>query len=337
MSSTPPSEMRGSDRSIRRSQWIRAALKWGVFLLIVVLVTRHGMHLWDQVDRQRLVVRWGWFSVATLASVAGWLPSVWFWRKLITALVPAPPWRQVVRAYYCGHPGKYVPGKAVVIAIRGALLRPCGVPYPVSIYTVTLETLTCMAAGVVTMVLLLPWILAALPRMREFAETLSHPASRLGLPLAAVVASLAGLAVLNSLSRKLGERLRGTAAGFSALERPIPVRTLALGLVLFLAGWWFQGATLGLTLQALSSEPVDWSHWPHWTAAATASTVGGFVALFAPGGLGVREGLVMELLEGTVGPKQAVAAALLWRATALTGEVGMAVLLYFAVRPPQES
>jgi hypothetical protein len=58
--------------------------------------------------------------------------------------------------------------------------------------------------------------------------------------------------------------------------------------------------------------------------------VGGFVAIFAPGGLGVREGLLMELLERELGPR-AVVVALLLRGVTLAGEVLVSGALYYGV------
>jgi len=79
--------------------------------------------------------------------------------------------------------------------------------------------------------------------------------------------------------------------------------------MVFLAAWWIQGLTLGLTIQAVASEPVNWGNWPFWTGTAAVAMVGGFIAIFTPGGLGVREGLLMELLSRQLGPDEAVLVA----------------------------
>ena len=110
-----------------------------------------------------------------------------------------------------------------------------------------------------------------------------------------------------------------------------PISTTAIGVVVFLAAWWIQGLALGLTIQAVSAEPVNWGDWPFWTGAAAVAVVGGFVAIFSPGGLGVREGLLMELLSRQLGPHEAVAVAMLLRGVMLAGEILAAVGLYYAV------
>jgi hypothetical protein len=277
--------------------------------------------LWREFDSRTLQLRWGWLASAVVASILVWLPSVWFWRRLLSVLGWNPPWLPLVRAHYCAHPGKYSPGKAMVIFLRATLLRPCGVPAATTGYTVVLETLTFMAAGVVTTVLLLPTIVAGLPQLRSFAEVAGHPIWRAGSFVVAIIGSLAGLAVLSRLSVYFAKKMKGAVPAMGSLDQPIPVPIFARGLVLFLGAWWLQGATLGLTLQAISPAAIDWRQWPQWTGAAAVSMVGGFLAVFAPGGLGVREGLLMELLRQQVGPHEAVAAAFLWRIVTLVGEL----------------
>jgi uncharacterized membrane protein YbhN (UPF0104 family) len=75
-----------------------------------------------------------------------------------------------------------------------------------------------------------------------------------------------------------------------------------------------------------------WSDWPFWTGAAAVALVGGFLVLLAPGGLGVREGLLLELLERQLGPREAVLVTVLWRGVLLVGEIVAAGALYYGVK-----
>ncbi len=71
----------------------------------------------------------------------------------------------------------------------------------------------------------------------------------------------------------------------------------------------------------------DLSQWPLWTAAVAAAITGGFLAVFAPGGLGVREALLFEALKDQLGP-QAVAVAVLMRVVSMIGELSAAAVLW---------
>jgi uncharacterized membrane protein YbhN (UPF0104 family) len=61
----------------------------------------------------------------------------------------------------------------------------------------------------------------------------------------------------------------------------------------------------------------------------------GFIAIFAPGGVGVREGVLIEVLktQPEIDPRQAVAAAFALRLVGFLTEVGLAVVLYYGLAP----
>jgi glycosyltransferase 2 family protein len=305
-------------------------LKWGMFVAVLLFVARHGYKLWLDVDGHSLRFNWGWLALATVASVMAWLPSVWYWRTLISNFGFSPPWPQVIRSHYCGQLGKYTPGKAAVILIRTALIGGAGVPAPAAALAVTVESVTYMWAGTILAILLYPWLAPHLPA--GIAILVAEPLWRAGLILLVLCVGLAGMvAVLRSYHR-LNDLFRNTAIDTSpTTPSRSPVGTTVAGVVVFLAAWWIQGLTLGLTIQAVSTEPVNWGDWPFWTGSAAVAVVGGFIAIFSPGGLGVREGLLMELLSRQLGSREAVLVAVLLRGVMLAGEILVAGALYYGV------
>ena len=54
---------------------------------------------------------------------------------------------ETTRAYYVGHLGKYVPGKALVVIIRTGLISGPRVDTTVAAVSIFIETLTMMAVG----------------------------------------------------------------------------------------------------------------------------------------------------------------------------------------------
>jgi uncharacterized membrane protein YbhN (UPF0104 family) len=91
---------------------------------------------------------------------------------------------------------------------------------------------------------------------------------------------------------------------------------------------------LGFTLRSVS-DTVDWTSWPVWTGGVGGATAVGFAAIFAPGGLGVREDLLMAVLQQqpNITSGQAVVVPLLLRAVWFLSEIMIATLLYHGVRP----
>ena len=79
--------------------------------------------------------------------LGGAIPMAWFWWRVLAALGQHPGWRTTLHAYFLGHLGKYVPGKALVVVIRVGLLRPRVSSVRLTMASVLVETLTLMAVG----------------------------------------------------------------------------------------------------------------------------------------------------------------------------------------------
>src|SRR5579872_1541512 len=315
---------------IRRRLW--AILKWTMFLAVLFYVARHGYALWNKAERATMPISWGWLALAAVSSVAAWLPSVWYWRRLMARMGKTAPWPQVFRAYYCGHLGKYVPGKAAVFVIRAALLKDAGVAAVISALSVLVKSLTDIWAGAIVALLLFPIEARRLPE--HWPEWIAVGAQDLLGPfgVAAIVAAVGAFALISIIW--WNHRVQGffiAGGGLPMTSAGSLMRMIFEGALVFLPAWWIQGLTLGLVIRAFSSGPWVWGDWPFWTGTAAAAIVGGFLVLFAPGGLGVREGLLMELLAPQLGPHQAVVVALAWRGVSLAGEILAAGALYYAV------
>ena len=70
-----------------------------------------------------------------------------FWHRTLRALGQPVSLAQALRAYYIGHLGKYVPGKAMVVILRAGLIRGQGVDTSLAAVSVFFETLTMMSTG----------------------------------------------------------------------------------------------------------------------------------------------------------------------------------------------
>lgn len=299
---------------------LRPWIKWGLFGLVIWFVSRQVRDMWRDLEGKSLAIDLVSFALCSLCTLIAWLPSIWFWRWLLVKLGVNPPWFPTVHSYLVGHLGKYVPGKATVIVIRTAMLRKFGLRPAVGAFTVTLETLTYMAAGLATVAMLAPYASVNVPHL-EWLRTLSeNPAWGIGVALGVTLAGIVGLSLSSrqfvTLASRMAER-RGDGDG--VLEH-LPWYVVPCGFVLFLAAWWIQGLGLGLAIRAVSPQDFAWGDWPRWTGAAAIAMVGGFVALFAPGGLGVREALTLALLSN-LEPGVAVLVTVVWRGASLVGEL----------------
>ena len=191
-----------------------------------------------------------------------------------------------IRAYFIGHLGKYVPGKALVVVLRAGLVRGpqshrlCKNVAAVSVFV---ETLTMMASG--------SFLAAATLAMLSQSLDLHLPAvSDQPLPLTAVafVFMLAsGLPTLPPVFKRL---IRMTRVGrtnpeaAAQLER-IDYGTLLLGWLLTGIGWFIMGLSLIAVLRGMGQASPGWINGlPLTTMVVCLSVVAGFMS-FIPGGL----------------------------------------------------
>ena len=320
-------------RSWRRVSWL--VIKWSLCLDVIVFVGRRAWELYSRDDVGAFEIRWPWLFAAGIVYLVGWLPSVLFWRRLMARLGSEARLLDASRAYYCGHLGKYIPGKASAILIRAALLKGGGVPLSVSAVTATCETLLIMGTGIGVAVVLCPLLLTE----KTTAGWPSWVQATVAVPLLpaalAVVTCAVSLPLIARLLTHFAARMtpRGILEGANSVR--VETSFVAAGLLGFVAAWGLHGLSLGLTLHAVGDGGFSLAHWPTWIGAVSFSTAIGFFAIFAPGGIGVREGLLIESLRAqpTISAQQAVAAAVLTRIVWLVAELIAAGGLYWLVRP----
>lgn len=340
----------GSKTSARR--WLWPLLKWLLFAIVLVFVVRHGYGLWNDAKAQQVGVpdvriHLGWLLASVGLAIVGWGPSVWYWRRLMLSLGENVSWKHAARAYFCGHLGKYVPGKAAVIVIRAALLKPEGVRTATAAFTVTYETLAYMASGVMAIVVLLPWW------ADEHGLTAQLPTTfggRVAVALPMLLVCFVGWGVFSQFFIRFIRRLAKVSnvdvnqssevpknSEVSPVDAaPLPklsLRVCLTGIGPLAAGWFIHGLSLGCSIQAVSADSVSLSDLPLWTSAIATANILGFAAVFAPGGVGVREGLLMKLLAPEIGPMAAVLVALMARAVSFVSEIVTSAALYYLVKP----
>src|SRR5262249_11276343 len=126
------------------------------------------------------------------------------------------------------------------------------------------------------------------------------------------------------------ERLvRGVLRDRTATLPQLQSRALLAGLLVTGCGWLFLGASLEALLWALAPENtvIGWQGFVRSTTALAVSYVAGFIAS-TPGGLGVREFLLQQMLAPQLGA-QAVVVALLLRLLWTVAELVMAAIVWW--------
>jgi hypothetical protein len=205
--------------------------------------------------------------------------------------------------------GKYLPGKIWAIAGMALMAREQGVaPWAATGSAVVLQMLAVGTGAAV----------AGLTGARALEA--ARPGAGAGL-VALVALALVGVALL--LWPPVLQRLLRWVAP-EAGERAVPaLGPLAFGVAANLVAW--AGYGLALWFLARGLLPESGLGLTRAIAVFTASYLAGFLALVAPGGLGVREGLFILMLQGPLGIGAATALALASRVLLTITEIGAAI------------
>src|SRR5262249_33775999 len=109
-----------------------------------------GWQFWRDLHHeglQALSVDPGWLVTSALLYLAGMGFSAWFWYRLLVTFGERPVLLAAVRAYYLSQLGKYLPGKAWALMMRGALVQGPDCKLGVALIATFYEVLTMMASG----------------------------------------------------------------------------------------------------------------------------------------------------------------------------------------------
>lgn len=250
----------------------------------------------------------GWLILAGVLYILGLGCSAFFWIRLLRSLSERPPILPSIRAYYMGHMGKYLPGKAWALVLRATLAREAGVGLGIAGVTSLYEVLTTMAAGALLAVVVFaanatdtlpPDDWSGLRRLfTQHSPDTAGVDRKVMVVLALAMLVIVGLPIIPAVFNRLVRRLRSLKNLMAGQpQSALPARlhicmpVLLEGLGMTACGWMLLGASLWAVLQAVLDEPrlMTLPEWCRLSAILSLSYVAGFLIVLIPSGLGVRE------------------------------------------------
>jgi uncharacterized membrane protein YbhN (UPF0104 family) len=257
-----------------------------------------------------------WWLLAIVAYVGSMLLSSIFWHRVLVAFKQQPIWLDSTAAFFTSQLGKYVPGKAMVVVIRTDMIRGESVNTKPAAASVFVETLTWLFTGAA---------IASVLMIFRFQE------HRVLQVTAAVLTIAAGVLTWPPVFQKIATRMSSIGKNktkniFSGLT----LKTMASGWLLLAIGWCLNGASLWLVLKGIPGTEISADHYLLALACVSLATVAGFVSLL-PGGIGVRELVMIPLLGPAIGPANAIVAAVLIRLVWLIAEL-LGAGAFFVIR-----
>ena len=257
-------------------------------------------------------IRWQWLLASGACYGLGMFCAAIFWHRVLGQLGLPVPAIRAYAAFFLSQLGKYLPGKAMVIVLRVGAIREPGFSVSLTVVSVFVETLTWMAVGAAIGCLAL---VAAGPQQTWLMGV--------GLMVAFVAMVAVSPPCLYRILKVL--RRREMVATDRAAPR-LTWGTVGLGWLLMTAGWILVAASLWFVMASFPLVELTGRDFWLILACATLSVVLGFASLI-PGGLGVRELVIMPLLTGPFGAPVALAAAVLVRLVWMGTELLLAAIM----------
>jgi uncharacterized membrane protein YbhN (UPF0104 family) len=271
--------------------WTRPVVRLAGRLVALALVVLLSLRLWqlwrrDPVDFGHL--NGAVFAAAVFVSVAAVSAYGLVWLYLLRCLGTRAPLSWIT-LFFKSQLAKYLPGSVWQYAGRVGLARTRGVPVQRGVISVTAEIGYSALAAAAVSGLLLGWG-----------------------PALAVLAGLGALLMLVVMRRR---RLAGMVKRPpSSDDGPVDRQGIAAGLSaapatvgLYLVVWGLYGIAFWLTGRALFAIPA--SDIPRYIGVFALAWLAGLVAVFAPGGIGVREAVIAALLTSRLGQADAIVIA----------------------------
>ncbi len=307
----------GNPIDVKKQAWKRAfrvALVLIVFAALGIAIERSVEHWNSQPPESRLRLadlNYRWLLLAAGLYAIGLLPAIMVLSRALRAVGSPASLRSVAAAQLVGHLGKYVPGKAMVVVIRAAMLNRGGTAVSIRAATIaiTIETLTVISTGaMIALLVLQSWETALWMKQAS-----------------ALMAVAAGVATTPPILRfVMARRVVGGSLPFVWTARDM----VAAG-VWNCLGWLFMGGSMMAVILAMPeqvrkfADPSSLDVYLICLASISLAFAVGFLSLL-PGGAGVRELVLSLLLASLVGTSGALIAAILMRMTHLSVELLLA-------------
>ncbi|MGQ0656506.1 MAG: lysylphosphatidylglycerol synthase domain-containing protein [Chromatiales bacterium] len=289
---------------MKRWRW-----KTGVIVLSLAFMLWLLVDQWSKIRNLNLEVRPAMMAAALIALVVLFFLDAYGWHLILRSLGPRPEAPSSIRIWMVSALTRYLPGGVWGYLSRAAMCTERGIPLVTSSLSLYLETLLLTASSLAV----------------GFPALLSAT----GFPIDPTTAGLLWLVLgllLHPKAIALTRHLPGRPGRvLAATSLPSQLQTLSLYLY-YLAFWTAFGAVF--VCFVLSLYPLSPSSWVPVGASISMSFLVGFITVFVPGGIGVRESVLYLLLLPFMPPAACLLISIGSRLWIMAGEaisVGIAV------------
>ena len=258
-------------------------------LLVLALIARSIARNWAAFQSVHVALqpRIGWLAASVLVVVLTYAIQIESWRRMLAGWGQHLPYTAAARAWTLSNLGRYIPGKVWSVAGLVVLAERAGVRRSAAAVSAFAMQAVVLGTGVVLVAVATP-----------------HAAS----PVLLGGAVLAALALIGVLAWRRTALWLGALADSTTPLPPLPVSAILASSGLMLVSW----ATFGVAFWMLSRGLISSATVPMPAAMGMFALgyVMGIIAVFAPGGVVVRDLALVGFLTPLVGSGGALALSL---------------------------
>lgn len=299
-----PSEPRPRGLITRLRPWLQA----GVFVLALVFLGALIATQWNQLQAYPWQIEIGWLLLALVLLWLTWLLELNQWRFILGRLGGSLRYGEAARIWFLSNIIRYIPGNVWQFLGMSEMTAQHGIPRTVTFTSIALHQAISTLAG-----LLLAAVYFALAGHSAWFDRL-----RLALWLAPLGLIFLHPRVLEATLNRVLTWLKRPPLRITLTVADLARLLLAYGLVWLGFGLGFSALVRGLA-------PVAWTQAPWLIASYAAAYVLGYLSLLTPSGLGVREGILVLLLQAVFRAPLPAIIALVARLWMVIGEIGGAL------------
>lgn len=283
--------------------------------LVVGLAVRTIALNWQSLRTQPIDWQFSptWILASVLVVFAGYGVLIEAWRRVVLSMGERLPFMTAARIWFLASLGKYVPGKVWALAGAAVLAKRAGVEPSAAVAGAVVLQLLALASGAAVVAL----------TARDAFQSVGQGAE----PVLGVIILLSILGVAALTSQSALDRLSRVLPRSWPRLRAVRPAVIAAAFLANVAAWAAYGVALLMLARGLL--PEVGLNLAQSIGVFTCSYLVGFLALFAPAGLGPRESVFLLMLAGEIGLKPAAALALASRLLLTGTEVLPAIPLLF--------
>ena len=272
-----------------RNGRISLVAQWLLATVVILFAARELARQWHDVAPALQGLRLDWIRVLGSGAlvIATYCVLIEAWRATLRVWSENLPFGAAARIWFVSNLGKYVPGKVWQIAAMGAMAQKQGVSAAAAIGSSLLVNLVSVLAGFAVIAV------TAAGKVSDIVGSRAVQSDGRFVEFLVIGIAVAGALAL-ALAPVVVPRLATLAARMTRRTVPIPrvpARAIWVTAASTVVGWIFYGLAFSLFAHGVS--PRAAGNASSYVAVYTGSYLAGYLALFAPGGVGVREAVLV--------------------------------------------